>query len=103
MNVLLYKPGCNPAEVKIGNTLSDLQRAVGGYIETVSLADGLILVCDEEGKLKDKPPNRILYANGRDPVDIIVGNFFVCRRTGEELSGIRPGDEDLAALFLAPV
>lgn len=34
-------------------TLSELQGAVGGYIELVHLADGRLMVVNEEGKLMD--------------------------------------------------
>lgn len=44
-----------------GNYLDDLQRLIGGYIEIVHavwLAKPYVLICDNEGKLKDKPINR---------------------------------------------
>lgn len=40
-------------------TLTEMQHYVGGYIETVSLSSGKVLIVDEEGKLKGKLPNRI--------------------------------------------
>jgi len=102
VKVLLYKPGCEPAIKFIAPTLEAMQDVVGGYIETVRLTDNLVLVCDEEGKLKDKPANRVLYKDGRRPIDVLVGDFFICRSVGEEFGSIKPGDEDLAGLFLAP-
>ena len=38
----------------VSNTLENLQRNVGGYIETVTL---VLVVCDEEGLIKGKPYN----------------------------------------------
>lgn len=40
-------------------TLTEMQHYVGGYIETVNVGNGKVLVVDEEGKLKGKLPNRI--------------------------------------------
>lgn len=40
-------------------TLTEMQHYVGGYIETVNLGNGKVLIIDEEGKLKGKLPNRI--------------------------------------------
>ena len=37
----------------ISNTLENLQRNVGGYIEVVPVTADLVVVCDEEGRLKD--------------------------------------------------
>ena len=38
----------------ISNTLENLQRTVGGHIETISLPGGAVIICDEEGRLKKK-------------------------------------------------
>lgn len=48
-------------DTDIPNTLSALQEAVGGYIQTVDLG-GIILICNEEGLLLDLPEN---YRAGR--------------------------------------
>lgn len=40
-------------------TLGELQHYVGGYIETVNVGDGKVLIMDEEGKQKGKLPNKI--------------------------------------------
>ena len=51
--------------VEVGEeiTLHRLQVLVGGYIETVSprfpVSDKLVMICDEEGKLKEKPVNNL--------------------------------------------
>ena len=37
MNVIKIVPGHEPVMADINNTLADLQQAVGGYIETVTL------------------------------------------------------------------
>ena len=39
--------------------LHEMQYYVGGYIETVNVGNGKVLVMDEEGKLKGKLPNKI--------------------------------------------
>lgn len=41
----------------IKNTLEAFQEAVGGYIETITIFDGIVLVCDEEGALKGRTPS----------------------------------------------
>lgn len=40
-----------PVVQEINNTLEDMQRYVMGYIETVTLSETAMLVCNEEGKL----------------------------------------------------
>jgi hypothetical protein len=58
----------------VPNELEELQKAVGGYIETVSRA-GFVLVCDEEGRLKGKPDNETA---SRLVGISIVGDALVC-------------------------
>lgn len=57
MKVLRKRPGEAVEEIEIENTLKALQEEVGGYIETVTLAADCTVICDEEGRLKNKPHN----------------------------------------------
>ena len=41
----------------ISDTLENLQKTVGGYIETVTLASDLVVICNEEGRLLGLEPN----------------------------------------------
>lgn len=67
MRIVYKKPG-KPAEARnVPNTLDEWQRLVGGYIETVSLSENIIIVCNEEGWLLDLQPN-VKFRN-----QIIVG------------------------------
>lgn len=55
-------------------TLEELQAVVGGYIEIVTLPDRSLLVCHEEGRLRQLPLNKpaSFIANR-----IILGNVAV--------------------------
>ena len=61
-------------------TLKELQTIVGGYIECLSLKNGMTMVVNEEGKLEGLPYNDlatdIAYNSGY--MDIIVGIVLVC-------------------------
>lgn len=57
MIVIRKQPGKFPEVIDVHNELSALQEQVGGYIETVAFATDACFICDEEGKLKDKPFN----------------------------------------------
>ena len=64
--------------------LKELYALLGvDIIEIIQLKNDLILVCDEEGKLKADPEfNPIatfLYQEARGPVDEIYGNVLVCK------------------------
>jgi hypothetical protein len=73
IRVLVYRPG-QPSEVEQhGRDLEAQQALVGGWIQSVPLGDGIVLTCNEEGKLEGLEPNFAL------PGDIIVGTAFFCR------------------------
>ena len=54
---VIKDPGERPIVASIPNTLEALQKAVDGYIETVTIASNLVLICNEEGRLLDLPDN----------------------------------------------
>ena len=77
---VLYKPVGKPFEVReIPNTLEACQELVGGYIEPVTVCSDLVLVCNEEGRIRGMAPNPYL---GYD----FVGDWFLCGRDGEEFT-----------------
>lgn len=62
--------------------LTQMQQAVGGYIEFVDLTEDVSLVLDEEGKLKRSPANRIASwiadaYTALIPGDVIVGDVLL--------------------------
>ena len=66
IHVLMKKPGSAAFTVEvIENSLEGFQKAVGGYIEVHPFNDNLVVVCDEDGRLKKLPYsvtiNRINY------------------------------------------
>ena len=70
---------------EIENTLEALQHAVGGYIETVPLPAGGVMIVDEEGRLKGKPDNAIAsLAAGIG----IVGDALIVGVDGEEFCDV---------------
>lgn len=55
IGVIIKEPGGVPRHVNVSDTLENLQKTVGGYIETVTLFSDLVAICDEEGRIKGKP------------------------------------------------
>ena len=51
MKILYKKPGEAPEIRDVANDLEALQKLVGGYIETVTAGD-VVIICNEEGKMK---------------------------------------------------
>ena len=77
---VLYKPAGKPFEVRVTpNTLEACQELVGGYIEVVKICTNCLLVCNEEGLIRDMPVNRFMNYDFR-------GDIFVCGVDGEEFT-----------------
>lgn len=79
---VLYKPALKPCRERIiPNTLEVCQKLVGGNIEVVRLLPGVLLVCNEEGRLLNLPPNP--YAGA-----MLFGDWFICGECGEEFADV---------------
>ena len=55
ISVIIKEPGKKPRHVNISNTLNNLQKTVGGYIETVTLSSECVAICNEEGRIHSLP------------------------------------------------
>ena len=69
----------------ISNSLENLQKTVGGYIEAVPLTDEIVMICNEDGNLRQLEHNFFL------PFDWIVGTAIICGVDGDEFSDIPEG------------
>lgn len=92
IKVVICERGC-PARVDfVYNRLVELQQLVGGPIEVMPLSGGVVLVCNEEGKIDGSKPNRALVMKDGTLLDIIRGDFFLCRTEGEEFASLEDAD-----------
>lgn len=57
MKAVYKEPGKAARVVEIENSLQALQKAVGGYIETVTVFSDATILCNEEGRLQGLPYN----------------------------------------------
>lgn len=81
----------------ISNTLENLQKTVEGYIQTVPLTTKDVIICNEEGKLKNLPRNIRMYG---DTVysETLVGDIIVAGVSGDEFSDINISFSDWKSL-----
>lgn len=89
ITVVYKQPELEPKLVVMENSLRQMQDLIGGYIEIGEYIcktrnEALVIVCDEEGKLKKKEPN-ILSDHGAW-IDVIVGPVFAAKISGEEFA-----------------
>ena len=77
MKAIIKEVGKSARVEDIKNELSTLQELVGGYIETVTLND-VVMICNEEGKTQGLKPN---FAMG---FDVVVGTAVFVAHDGRD-------------------
>lgn len=88
MKIVKYDVGRDAHIKEIEYTLEAMQAEVGGYIEVVRIADGVVLVCNENALLKDdiRPNRNFIDADGRRV--LICDDCFMCATDGEDFTGL---------------
>lgn len=89
--------------VPLENTLKAKQDFVKGSIQTIHIED-IVIICNEEGKLLQLPPNRALVNEAGEPLDILCGNILAVRHNGSgEFTSIEPEDRIIINEYLKPL
>ena len=96
IRVITCRVGEKPKVEIIENTLANLQKLVGGYIEVVYL-DDIIMIINEEGKLDGLKPNFLM------PHDVIVGDVLFVGDDGEEFGSLTTSEVFTVLGFLASI
>lgn len=87
---------------QIKNTLKAHQRYVGGLIQAVSLTPEIIVICNDEGKIQQLPPNRAWVENSQ-VVDYFAGSIMCVRHSGDEFASIKQEDIAVIESLLTPL
>lgn len=74
IKVVIKRVGQSPIVTAIENDLKTSQRIVKGRIEIVSVANGIDMIVNEEGKLNGSEPNFYIAQNGY--TDLIFGDVL---------------------------
>ena len=95
--------------MEIPDTLRAMQDFVGGYIEHVSLPNGLDLIVNDEGLINGSEPRLAYYSCDLTSSDITkedsdsddsgfehiyYGDCYICRHKGEEFTSILESDKE---------
>lgn len=91
ITVVRKEPGKMPEIAEIENTLEAMQREVGGYIETVTIADDGVIICNEEGVINGEKFN-VEFCGF-----LFFGTILISGRKKDEFASLKP--KCLAALM----
>lgn len=86
-------------EKEIENTLESMQKEVEGFIEIVNLTDDYVLICNEEGRIKNLPYTLTIWIdrfNQKYQTDL-YGNLIICAVNGEEFDSLT--EEEISYLM----
>ena len=70
----------------VRNELQSLQQLVGGDIETVTVSTDLVIICNEEGRLRNLPYNMTLFG-----IDFL-GTIVFAGAKGDEFADVPESD-----------
>ena len=89
IRVVYVEPGKCARVMDLGTELEDMQKAVGGNIQAFYPFDEAVgIVCNEEGKCNGMHPNRAVYGENKEMLDVIFGPFFICDCSGENFGSL---------------
>ena len=88
MTAIIKRPGRPAFRREINNTLESLQELVGGYIETVNLPGGIVMIINEDGKILRLPINFHLNC------DLIHGTAVFVSVNGEDFCSLSQAQEN---------
>jgi hypothetical protein len=95
IKVVAQNPGEISRIVTIPNTLEALEELVGGYIEPHHICGSLVLVMDEDGRLKGLPENVRCVQYGT-----IVGPVFITADKDEDFRSLTTEEIQAARAWL---
>ena len=82
--VVIKEPGQEPrVEPLFENTLEAFKKAVDGWIECVTIADDVVIICNEEGRLRGLPFNVNVCGIG------FVGTVVAVGVKGDEFASLK--------------
>ena len=93
ISVLIKEPWVKPRHVNISDSLENLQKTVGGYIETVTIAEDLVIICNEYGWINDMPYNCTVCGCA------LFGTIILCGVDGDEFADLPMTWDKMKQLF----
>ena len=94
LKVIICPAEREPYVTNVSDTLEALQKAVGGYIEAVTVLEGVAVLCNEEGRLMGAAgePELLSFGDPRRLPYLRRGRRGVCKPFG---AGLRETPEAL--------
>ena len=92
MKIIYKEPGKPAVYKEVPNELEDLQELVDGWVEAHTVEDGLVIICNEEGRIRQMPYNCHVFTDWVGPIA-----FVGCQ--GDEFCDVPITLEDARQLY----
>lgn len=102
MKVIFCKVGCELEVSEIAESMTDIQRLVGGYIAALPLKvqnKKYFLIYDEDANRKGKAPNK--HVKFEEENLVVLGNFCICKIEDGVFRGL--SDAEIETILSADV
>ena len=93
MKVWVKRPKQAPALIDVENELHSLQKIVDGYIEVYPLSPNVVIICNEEGRIRELPFNT--WMEGAT----FYGTIIIAGADGEEFCDCGIDEDDLREYY----
>ena len=85
IKVIIKRPDEPAGHVtNISASMENLQRTVGGYIETIFVRKDMVILVNEEAKISMTPEDDNFFIPG----DVVRGTAIICGFDGEEFTDV---------------
>lgn len=71
MKIIYKEPGKPAVYKEVPNELEDLQELVDGWVEAHTVEDGLVIICNEEGRIRQMPYNCHVFTDWVGPIAFV--------------------------------
>ena len=95
MKVIRKQPGKMPEVIDVENDADAIRAELDGFIEAVTIAEDLAILCDEEARIKGKETNIAMKGLGVD----FCGTILIVGVDGEEFCDVPKLDAVLWGFF----
>lgn len=92
MKIIFKEPGKPAVYKEVPNELEDLQELVDGWVEAHTVEDDLVIICNEEGRIRQMPYNCHVFTDWVGPIA-----FVGCK--GDEFCDVPITLEDARDLY----
>lgn len=101
IKVLVVEPNKDPYSLNVVNDVKPMQGIIGGYMESVTLSNRLVVICNEDGLSLGLEKNKHVVHGNLGKVSF-VGTYFFAAYEGSEFTSLTDEDVTMCLSLISP-